>query len=253
MKPSKIKLFGKLLSSILSNKNRKKHTAAIILAAGSSSRMGGETTKQWLEIEGIPNVVRSVKAFDISPSISEIIICAREDELSLYSDFSTKFAISKPLIVTKGGADRQASALAGFKKISDKTNYVAIHDAARCLVTPDMIESVIAAAISVGAACACCKSTDTVKISTKNELIESTPDRNFIRLAQTPQVFSTEIYRVSAYKALSDGITVTDDASMAEHAGFAVKLVDCGKENLKITEPADIPIAEAILNHRENR
>ncbi len=252
MKPSKTKLFCKLFRGLSSVFSRKKFVSVIILAAGSSSRMGTSTTKQWLDLNGIPTVVHSVKAFDACPMINEIIICAKEDELSLYNNFATKFAICKPIIVTKGGINRQSSALEGFKRISDKADFVAIHDAARCLITPDMISKVIRGAFETGASCACCKSADTVKLICKNDFIESTPERKNIRLAQTPQVFKTEIYRASAYKALSDGLEVTDDSSMAEHAGFAVKLIDCGRENLKITEPSDIPIAEAILNYREN-
>ncbi len=250
MKPTKAKFICKLFGKIASVFTKKKFVSAVILAAGSSSRMGADTTKQWLEVNGIPTVVHSVKAFDSCPLISEIIICAKENELPLYEDFKTKFAISKPIIVAKGGINRQTSALEGFKRISDKSDFVAIHDAARCLITPQMISEVIKGAYETGAACACCKSADTVKIVCKNDLVESTPERKNIRLAQTPQVFKTEIYRASAYKALADGLEVTDDSSMAEHAGFAVKLVDCGRENLKITEPADIPIAEAILNYR---
>ncbi len=250
MRASKTKFFCKLIQGLASVFTKKKYVSAIILAAGSSTRMGGDTTKQWLEVNGIPTVAHSVIAFDKCPQISEIIICAKEDELPLYKEFKTKFAISKPLLVTKGGKNRQSSALEGFKRISDKADFVAIHDAARCLITPQMISDVIKAAFDTGASCACCKSADTVKIVGKNNLIESTPERKNVRLAQTPQVFKTEIYRASAYKALADGSEVTDDASMAEHAGFAVKLIDCGRENLKITESSDIPIAQAILNYR---
>ncbi len=249
MKPSKAKFFCKLFHGLASVFTKKKFVSAVILAAGSSSRIGGNTTKQWLEVNGIPTVVHSVKAFDSCPFVREIIICAKEDELALYDDFKTRFAISKPIMVIKGGINRQSSALEGFKRISDKADFVAIHDAARCLITPEMISDVIKGALEVGAACACCKSADTVKI-TSNGFVESTPERKNVRLAQTPQVFSTEIYRASAYKALADGLEVTDDSSMAEYAGFAVKLIDCGRENLKITEPPDIPIAEAILNYR---
>ncbi len=251
MKPSKTKFFCKLFKSIAKIAERKKYVTAVILAAGSSSRMCADKTKQWLEIDGIPTVARSVIAFDSCKLVDEIIICAKEDELPLYKNFKTDFAISKPLLVISGGNNRQSSALEGFKRINDKTDFVAIHDAARCLITPEMIENTVRAAFAAGCACACCKSADTVKISNENGFIVNTPERKNIRLAQTPQVFSTEIYRVSAYKALSDGLVVTDDASMAEHAGFAVKLVDCGRENIKITEPADIAIAEAILLKRD--
>lgn len=255
MKIKKRKLLGGILDKLCKKNFGKPKTAAIILAAGSGSRMGdGSSTKQWLELCGLPVVARSAAAFQACPMISEIIIVAKEDELKLYENFAEKYGISKLKTVIKGGSTRQSSALEGFKRISDKMTHVAVHDAARCLVTSEIIKKVISAAVSDGAAIAACHAPDTVKLAidkTDAPLVELTPERSKVWLAQTPQVFETEIYRASAYTALESGALVTDDASMAENAGFKVRLVDCGRENLKLTEPLDVIIAEGILKERE--
>ncbi len=252
MKVKKIKLLGSILDLLCGKRFRKPRVSAVILAAGSGSRMNGQNkTKQWLEIGGVPAVVRCASAFQACGAVKEIIIAAREDELPLYADFAEIYGISKLKAVVKGGNTRQTSALEGFKRISDKATHVAVHDAARCLVTTQMIKKVIDAAVADGAAIAACPSGDTVKISVKNTLVGQTPERSRVWIAQTPQIFETEIYRASAYTALKDGSPVTDDASMAENAGFKVRLVDCGRENIKITEQIDLFIAESILRYRE--
>ena len=113
-----------------------------------------------------------------------------------------------------------------------------------------MIEKTVRAAVINGAAAAACKATDTVKLVNSRLFVTDTPERDSVWLATTPQIFETEIYRASAYVALKDNLAVTDDASMAEHAGFAVKLVDVGRENIKITTRQDVYHAEAILKMR---
>ena len=247
----KYRLSGCLLHALRKLRFRKTYVSAVILAAGNGSRMNSDVTKQWLNLDGKPVFVHSLLAFQNCRRINEIILCVKRDELPLYDDISVRYGISKLKAVIAGGETRSDSALRGFKKISDKTTHVAIHDAARCLVTPEMITYVLRQAVACGAAIAGCKSSDTVKICSADGYITSTPERKSVFLAQTPQIFETEIYRASVYTALKDSIVVTDDSGMAEHAGFTVKTVDCGKENLKITEPVDICIAEAILNSRK--
>lgn len=256
MKKLKYTLVGALLATIRRFRPRRTFISAIILAAGSGSRMGTETTKQWMMLEGEPVFVRSLRAFEECRRIKEIILCVKKDELAMYGDaaeISKKYGIKKLKAIVVGGSTRAESALNGFKKISDKSTHVAIHDAARCLVTPKMIRRVCSEAFAYGSAAAACRATDTVKLCDGAKgFVESTPERSKIWLAQTPQIFETEIYRASAYLALSDRYSVTDDCSLAEHAGFTVKLVDCGKENLKITEPVDLYFAEAVLKMRKD-
>lgn len=254
MKIKKRKLIGSLIDVLCGKRFSRPRVAAIILAAGNGCRMesanGG--TKQWLDLAGIPVVVRSAAAFQNCAAVKEIVIVAKEDEISKYKDFAANYGISKLKTVVKGGNARQSSALEGFKQISDRITHVAIHDAARCLVTPEMIKKVTSAAVADGAAIAACRCNDTVKLSIDETLVESTPKRSKVWLAQTPQIFETEIYRASAYTALKDGTFVTDDASMAENAGFKVRIVDCGRENIKITDPLDMIIANSILEYRKS-
>lgn len=252
MKKISYRLAGALIDSLRRIKPKKINVSAIILAAGSGTRMKCDKTKQWLLLDNLPVFVHSLKSFDACREIKEIILVVKNDELPMYKDTAEKYGIKKLKAIVPGGKTRADSALCGFRKISDKSSYVAVHDAARCLVTPEIIRKVISAALPYGCAAAACRASDTVKLCTDAGYVENTPDRSKIWLAQTPQVFETEIYRASAYLALSDGLKVTDDCSMAEHARFAVKLVDCGKENIKITEPVDLYFADAVLRKRKD-
>ena len=227
-----------------------KYNSAIILAGGSSTRIGGSKTKQLVPVMGVPTVVRTVSVFENCKFINEIIIVAKGSEMAFYDDWKIKYGWKKVKKIVLGGSDRQSSVLNGFKSISDKSEYVYIHDGARCLVTEEMIRNVGHAACIHGAAIAAQKATDTVKVIDDKKL--STIDRNNVWLAQTPQVFMTEMYRAAVYTAKTNGTVATDDASLVEALGFEVFPVDCGKENMKITSPCDFAIAEAILKYRES-
>ena len=250
MKKSKLRLVGALVQTLKRVIPKRTYISAVILAAGSGTRMNSAITKQWLELNGRPLFVHSLTQFQLCPKIKEIILCVKAEEKELFDGVKETYGITKLKAVVTGGNTRADSALCGFKMISDKTTHVAIHDAARCLITPGMISEVIANAVRYGSATAACRATDTIKTATEDGLILSTPERKTVWQAQTPQIFETEIYRASAYLALDKKLTVTDDCSMAENAGFKIKLVDCGKENLKITEPIDLYFAEAILKMR---
>ena len=252
VKKLKYKLAGALIGALKRIKPRRIHVTAVILAAGSGARMGSDVTKQWILLGNEPLFVHSLRSFENCRAIKEIILCVKAEEYAMYTGVAEKYGISKLKATVVGGKTRADSALAGFKMISDKTTHVAIHDAARCLVTPKMIRSVVSEAITYGSAAAACKATDTVKICNENGVVLNTPKRSGVWQVQTPQVFETEIYRASAYLALADKIAVTDDCSLAEHAGFKVHMVDCGKENIKITEPIDLYFASAILKKRRN-
>lgn len=250
MKKSKLRLTGAFVQALKHVIPQKTYVSAVILAAGSGTRMNASVTKQWLELNGRPLFVHSLTQFQLCPKIKEIILCVKAEEKELFENVKDTYGITKLKAVVAGGDTRADSALCGFKMISDKATHVAIHDAARCLITPEMISAVITEAVRYGSATAACRATDTVKTATEDGLIMSTPDRKTVWQAQTPQIFETEIYRASAYLALDKKLIVTDDCSMAENAGFKIKLVDCGKENLKITEPIDLYFAEAVLKMR---
>ncbi len=225
--------------------------SAILLAAGSGTRATGRDglTKQLTPLRGIPVIVRTVSIFESCSFINEIILVVKEEELPLYKDFIKTYRWKKISAVVKGGETRQLSVLEGFKKISDKSDYVYIHDGARCLITEEKIASVGHAAVMHGAAFASHRAHDTVRIESERGL--SAVDRNRVYLAQTPQVFRTELFRAAAYSTAKKGISVTDDVMLAEAAGFHAVPVECGTDNLKITYPMDFALAEAILSFRE--
>ncbi len=247
------KEIASLVRSLSHTANKPHFTSAIIAAAGSGTRMCSEdgTTKQLLTLSGMPIIVRTLKAFEECERINEIIVVAREDEIPIYTKYKTEYNITKITAVVKGGETRQESVMRGFEAINDKSEFVAIHDGARCLITPEKINSVLSETYRCGAATAATRATDTVKRANSKNYITETVDRNELWLAQTPQCFKTELYRASAYIAKEEGYTATDDNALAEHLGFDVKLVDTGTDNIKITTPADLAIAEVILRNRK--
>ena len=227
-----------------------KRVWAVILAGGSSTRMGGDISKQWLTLDGLPVIVRTLAAFDRAKTVSDILLVVRAEEKELYGGIAEKYGIGKLRGIAIGGDSRQASAKNGFSAVADKADMVAIHDGARCLITPEDIDRVVSEAAKHGAATAAAKGVDTVKLGTANGFIEKTLDRNHVWMAQTPQVFRTNVYHAALAIAERDGITVTDDCSLAEHIEHPVRLVECSRDNIKLTTKDDIARAEAILRAR---
>ncbi len=230
---------------------KKHHVTAIVLAGGVGSRMGSETTKQMMILREKPVIVHTLLAFEQCDAVRDVVVVAKADEVPLYDELREKWALKKISRVVSGGERRQDSALEGFKVIADDTEAVLIHDGARCLVTPEIIEKVARAALSKGAAIAAERVFSTVKKVGKVGLIEETLDRDAIWLAQTPQGFRTETYRAAAYLHLKkNGGEVTDDAMLCEESDLAVFVVDGGQDNIKITTARDLTLAEIILDER---
>lgn len=237
--------------AITDKKDRIQPTSAVIVASGNSTRMGG-ISKQMMMLDNIPVIARTIMAFDECEYISEIIVVAKAEEFYLYQEFQKIYHFKKLTKLVSGGATRQESVKNGFEAISKDSKFVAIHDGARCLIAPKDIEKVCVAAYKCGGATAATRAVDSIKISSgKNLFIESSANRNHIWLAQTPQIFRTDIYELALLKAKEDGLEVTDDNSLVENLGAKIKLVECGRNNLKITTPDDIPVALAILKSRE--
>ena len=224
--------------------------AAVILAAGSGSRMKMDITKQRLTILGKSVLRRTAEAFDACGRVSSITVVVRGDEV----DFAEKelHGIGKLKNIVIGGQTRPESARIGFLSLSDSADYVAIHDAARCLVTPSMIESVINDAIRYGAATASSRITDTVKICDGEDVIRSTLDRRELRLVQTPQVFRCDLYSRALLAAGEFDDRITDDNMLLERIGIKIYCTDTGKRNIKITEKEDALLAEFLIINGEN-
>ena len=242
-----------ILRAVAGTPDPKNFTTAVICAAGSSTRMEalmGETRKQFIELGGMPVVARTLKAFEEANTVHEIIVVAREDELSLYEGFKETYGLTKLSKVVKGGSTRQESARLGSDEVDERCRFIAVADAARCLITPDEIQRVCHAAYQWNAASAGIKATDTVKVCDTSAFIDSTPDRDYVWMAQTPQVFALNLYRAAAYVARDEEFKATDDNQLLEHIRVPVKMVACSRENIKITEPPDIILATAILEAR---
>ena len=228
----------------------KHFTSAIIAAAGLSTRFG--ENKQAVSILDVPVLIHTLRAYDAADCIDEIIIVTKKEDIELWQAQCELFSIKKVTKIIEGGATRQESVLNGFEAINDKAKFVAIADGARCLTTPLNINDVCFAAYKHKAATAAHKATDTVKIARSGRFIESTPDRDTIWLAQTPQVFKVSLYRAAAYTALQEKVAVTDDNSLVEFIGHPIYLVECGANNIKITTKDDIIVAESILKKRKD-
>lgn len=239
----------KKLAGIFKCRKAKKFTSAIIVAGGSGTRLGSEIPKQHLLLDGCEVVVHSMLAFEKSGLVDEIIVVCRRGEEGLYDSYKEKYNIRKLKVAVEGGSVRSESALRGFEAISPESKYVAIHDAARCLVSVEDIDKVIRTAYKYRCATAAIKCTDTVKLCDSDGFIKETLDREKLYLAATPQVFERKIYMTCAYSAKKDQAVVTDDNSLAERLGFKVKLVDCMSTKIKITHPDDLIIAEGVIRN----
>ena len=230
---------------------RRPRTAGVILAAGSGTRMGGEIPKQFLPVLGVPVLIRSVRAFDRCPSIDEIVIVTREGDIQNVEDLCKEYGVSAKLKrVIAGGETRQKSAFLGVEATSKNCRFVAIHDAARCLVTPETVVSVLKEAYRHRAATAAYPIADTVKRVDRRGRIKETIDRGELLAAATPQAFDRDYYVAVAAYAEKKETSVTDDNALFEAVGQTVYTVNCGSDNFKVTTPDDLVRAEATLRAR---
>lgn len=225
------------------------YCAAIIAAAGSSVRYGGEN-KLMQELGGMPVLARTLLAVDRAGSIDEIVIAAREDELLPYAQLCKTFGIQKPVRVVPGGATRTESVLRAALEASEGATLLAVQDGARPLVTSALIDDAVAAAQRYHAAAPAVPVTDTIKVA-HDGIVESTPERSTLFAVQTPQVFDAELLKAALQDALRADAALTDDCSAVERFGKEVHLTAGDRENIKITTPLDLTIAEAILQRRE--
>ncbi len=226
---------------------KKIKTCAIILAAGSGSRMNLSVTKQQLTIAGKTVLYRTLSAFEECKDIDYIVIVTRPEEIDFVNGVVAD-GFSKVVNIVIGGCVRAESAYNGFCAIPDDTDYIAIHDGARCLITPDMISAIISDAKIYGAATAATYITDTVKEIDNNGFAIKTHDRRFIVTVQTPQIFRREIYKKALENKKIPDADITDDNMLVEGIGEKIHCTDVGRNNIKITFASDIKYAEYILN-----
>lgn len=228
--------------------NENKIISAVIVSAGNSTRMGG-VNKQFLELDGAPVIVNTITMFQRSNLIDEIVIVTRESDIEEIKNLIDKYKFTKVSAVVTGGETRQLSVYNGVVNTLKNTDIVAIHDGARPLVTVNVIEETIQAAADYGAAATGVKVKDTVKVVDDNDNIIDTPDRTYMRFIQTPQVFDKKLY-LDAVKTVENSKNFTDDCMLIEAYGKTVKFVHGDYENIKITTPEDIELAENYLKRR---
>ena len=219
---------------------------AIIVAAGSSKRVGFD--KLLAKIAGRPVIEHTLSAFEKAACVDEILIVSRDTLPVRQLIPETNFR--KIRKVVGGGMRRQDSVKAGLNALDDQVEFVAVHDAARPLITASEIERVFAAAKKHGAAALAAPVTDTLKLADASHVVSGSIDRENVFAMQTPQIFRRELLTQAYEQLKKTSVTVTDEASAIERAGGRVMIVAAEDQNFKITFPSDLPLAEAILKQR---
>lgn len=223
------------------------YCGAVIVAAGSASRMGG-IDKVMAPLRGEPMILRTVRAFEDCETVKEIVIVTREDLMGPIAELCSGF--TKIRSVVQGGSSRQESVKLGLLAFSKEVRLAAVHDGARPLVSGELIDKVIRAAHSYGAAAPAIPVKDTIKVF-EGGFIAATPDRSTLRAVQTPQVMDRDLLLGALEKAEREGTALTDDCSAVEHIGMRVRLVEGEERNLKVTTPLDLKIAELLLEEKK--
>ncbi len=221
--------------------------AGVIVAAGSGTRYGKDKLRELLG--GTPVLLHSLRAFERASLVDEIVLVTHPSRLEELKTVCGGWGLSKLARIVPGGETRTDSCLAGVLAASNRCGIVAIHDGARPLVTPELIDAVVWDAYRHGAAIPAVPVRDTVKVAAEN-IVKETPDRSALYAVQTPQCFQRDIIRAALLAARQSGAAVTDDASAVERIGGAVWLSEGSEENIKITTPLDLQLAELILRRR---
>ena len=219
------------------------HCGAVIVAAGSASRMGG-IDKVMAKLQGEPMIVRTVRAFQEAIAIKEIVIVTRQDLIQPIKELTRDY--DKVVDVVCGGSSRQESVGLGLAALSNKCKLAAIQDGARPLISQEVIDRTVRAAHSYGAAAPAIPVKDTIKV-VRGGIVDHTPDRASLMAIQTPQVFDFDLIRGALKKAELEDWAVTDDCSAVELMGMSVKIVEGDERNIKVTTPLDLAIAKLLL------
>jgi 2-C-methyl-D-erythritol 4-phosphate cytidylyltransferase len=228
--------------------------AAILPAAGLGTRMGAETPKQFLELDGVPIVILSLRRIASCDLITEIIVATRADGIAKLEERIVAEKFKQKVRVVRGGDSRQESVATALNEVANDTELVAVHDAVRPFVTREQIVRVIEEARRCRAAILGIPAMDTVKevkrasLPEDVALITATIPRERVVLAQTPQVFATKLLKEAFARAEADGVAASDEAGLVERLGHDVHVVLGSERNIKITKPADMELARFFLD-----
>lgn len=228
--------------------------AAILPAAGLGTRMGADKPKQFLELEGVPIVVHTLRRIASCPAITDMYVATRADEVAWLEGQIRGEKFRQPVRVVRGGDTRQASVGRALREVPADAEMILVHDAVRPFVSREQIERVIEEARRCKAAILGIPAMDTIKEVKRASLPEDvalvtvTVPRERVVLAQTPQVFSAALFREAFARAEQDGMTASDEAGLVERLGHDVHVVQGSERNIKITKPADMDLARFYLS-----
>ena len=222
--------------------------SAVIVAAGSSQRMGSDKLLHNLGI--MPVLARTLLVFQDCELVDEIVVVTRMEKLEEVAELCKKYCIEKASKVICGGATRMESALAGVSEVKKKAKLIAIHDGARPLVSVELIENTVRAAAKYKAAVPAIKSVDTLKLAEDGETVTGSLDRELVLRVQTPQVFDADLIKGALTFAAEKKLPLTDDCSAVELMGVKARIVPGEEDNIKLTTPRDMLFAAAILKDR---
>jgi 2-C-methyl-D-erythritol 4-phosphate cytidylyltransferase len=228
-------------------------TAALVLAAGRGVRLGADVPKAFVELAGATLLERSLRALAASEAVDAVLPVLPPGDGARWTALRAALAdLSGLLDPVSGGEERQDSVRAGLAALGPEVTWVAVHDAARALVRTEDVTRVVRAAQRGGAALLAVPVRDTIKRVRGGRVVE-TPPRAECWAAQTPQVFRCELLREALEKAAAEGFLATDDAQLVERLGVAVEIVEGSADNVKVTGPEDLPVAERLLAARGAR
>lgn len=219
---------------------------AIIAAAGMGKRMNKSVSKQFLSINGSPVLAHTIKKIDSSKYIDFILLLIKQSDINYVGEIVSKYKINKPFKIVYGGEERQDSIYNGLLNMPEETKIVLTHDGARPFVSLKKIEKAIECVFETGACTLANPAKDTIKVSSNGKLVDYTPNRDKLWAIQTPQVFLKDIIIKAYIQAFEEGYYGTDDCSLVEKTGKKVTLILSDYNNIKITTPEDLIIAEAI-------
>ena len=225
--------------------------SVIIAAAGMSNRMGSKINKQFIVIDNKPILAHTIEKFEACKYVDEIIVVSKEQEVEYCrKEIVRKYGYRKVTNIIKGGKERQDSIYNGIMALNEGTDIVLTHDGARPFVRMESIINGIKGALEHGACVFGVPLKDTIKVIEENNQVHHTPNRALLWAAQTPQCFRIELLKEGYEYAIAEGILGTDDSSLVEKTGYPVKMIMGTYDNIKITTPEDLVVAESIAKEK---
>lgn len=229
------------------------YVSVIIAAAGMSNRMGSKINKQFIAIDNKPILVHTIEKFEECKYIDEIILVSKEEEVDYCrKEIVRKYGFNKVTKIIRGGKERQDSIYNGLLAVNENADIVLTHDGARPFIKEEHIGDGIKGVIEYGACVVGVPVKDTIKVVNHEDSVHHTPKRSLLWAAQTPQCFWTHLIKKGYEHAISEGIVGTDDSSLVEKMGHEIKMIMGSYDNIKITTPEDLIIAESLSKDMDN-